>query len=132
MNRQTNVKDIIYIVFHSLVLVISITLFILLLINNSKLSKTSDYIMNYSPASITEAPSKDVETQPVAVQKQRMYILGVKDGRLAVYASDGYTVIDVLDTYVYSLPPSDREAVSAGIEVYTVSELVSLIQDYTS
>ena len=132
MNRQNKVKDILYIVFHSLILVISVTLFILLLINNSKISKTNDFLRDFSVASVTEITTTEIQTQPVAAQKESVYILGVKDGRLAIYASDGYTLIDLLDTYVYSLPQSDREAVSQGIEVYSVSELVALIQDYTS
>ena len=63
---------------------------------------------------------------------ERLYVLGVRDGRLTVYAADGSTVIDTLDAYIYSLPPADRDAVSRGISVYSVNELVSLIEDYTS
>ena len=103
-----------------------------MLINNSKISKTNDFLRDFSVASVTEITTTEIQTQPVAAQKESVYILGVKDGRLAIYASDGYTLIDLLDTYVYSLPQSDREAVSQGIEVYSVSELVALIQDYTS
>ena len=79
---------------------------------------------------VTEAPPP--ETQEISAPAERMYVLGVKDGRLAIYAADGYTLVDTLNTYVYSLPLSDREAVSEGIDIYSVNELVSLIEDYTS
>lgn len=130
MNRQNKTKELIHLIIMSLTLALSITLTILIIVGNSGISKTQQYLMRSLDTTATTTEIE--ETQQVGVVKEHLYILGVKDGRLAVYAADGYTVIDMLDTYVYSLPLSDREAVSEGIMVYSVNELVSLIQDYTS
>jgi len=132
MNRQNKTKDLIHLIILSLILTLSITLTVLLIVGNSKLSKTQRYLMAQSTETSSETVRTNEGTQPASALKDHLYVLGVKDGRLAVYAADGYTVIDILDTYVYSLPLSDREAVSEGIAVYSVNELVSLIQDYTS
>lgn len=131
MNRQNKTKELIHLIILSTILALSITLTILIIVGNSKLSKTQQFLMKSTDTSAAATPHPE-ETQQAGVVKEHLYILGVKDGRLAVYAADGYTVIDILDTYVYSLPLSDREAVSEGIAVYSVNELVSLIQDYTS
>ena len=132
MNRQSGSKDVIYIVILSLILSLCIALTVLLTINCIKLSDTRKYILSHSCAQNVSASADTGDSQNISAEAKRLYVLGVKDGKLAIYAADGYTVVDILDTYVYSLPLSDREAVSEGIAVYSVNELVSLIQDYTS
>ncbi len=132
MNRQNKIKDIINLVILSLILSLSIVLTVMLIISNSKLTRTEKHLLSVGITPSTEAYCTESPTQNVISPAERMYVLGEKDGRLAVFAADGTTVVDMLDTYIYSLPFTDREAISAGISVYSVNELISLIQDYTS
>ncbi len=133
MNRYNRTKDIVYLSILSLILVLSVILTVMLIVGNSKLSKTEKYLL--TAMTVTEVPA-DSQTEPPAQNVinplKCLYVLGEKDGKLTIYESDGHTVVDMLDTYVYSLPFADREAINKGIEVYSVNELVSLIQDYTS
>ncbi len=132
MNRQSKTKDIVYLILLASTLALCIALTVMLGVFGAKVAGTQKYIMSHECAAEPAQPPEDTETQQAISTAERLYVLGVKDGRLTIYAADGYTVIDTLDTYVYSLPLSDREAVSAGISVYSVNELVSLIEDYTS
>ncbi len=132
MNRQNKIKDIVNLVILSLILSLSILLTVLIIISNSKLTRTEKQLLAVSVTPVPEASSTEPPSQNAVAPQERLYVLGEKDGKVTVFASDGTTVIDMLDTYVYSLPFSDREAISAGIAVYSVNELVALIQDYTS
>ncbi len=132
MNRQSKIKDIVNIVILSLILALSITLTIMIIIGNSRLSRAEKHLLAVSADTVTEANSTETPAQNASSPVKCMYVLGEKDGRLAVYSADRQSVIDLLDTYIYSLPLSDREAISEGIAVYSVNELVALIQDYTS
>lgn len=58
-----------------------------------------------------------------------IYTLCVSDGVIAVKNAGG-EVVRTLDTYVAFLPDSDREALNAGIPVYSEAELAALIEDY--
>lgn len=133
MNRQTNNKDTVYLILTSITLGISVLLTVLLCIFGATVSRTEKFVSSHQcPTQIIRESAKDTESQEAVTTPKRLYVLGEKDGKLTVYASDGYTIVDILDTYVYSLPLSDREAVAEGIPIYTVNELISLIEDYTS
>ena len=64
---------------------------------------------------------------------------GTKPLTLTLYGITGKTtteeaikaVEEELNVYTYSLPQTDRTYLENGIMIYTVSELVSLIEDYT-
>lgn len=129
MRGYNKTKEIFYLITSSTVLALSVTLTVLLCIFGSRLSGLSKYVTSHE--CISTQP-ENVVTEKVDASPERMYVLGVKDGKLTVYAADGYNVIEILDTYVYSLPLSDREAVANGISVYSVNELISLLEDYTS
>ena len=132
MNRQTGKKDIVHLILTSVTLTMCIVLTVMLAIFGAKASRTEKLVFSHQCPTLTIQEPSDTESTETLVTPQRMYVLGAKDGKLTVYASDGYTVVDVLDTYVYSLPLSDREAVAEGIPIYSVNELISLIEDYTS
>ena len=129
MRGYNKTKEIFYLITSSTVLALSVTLTVLLCIFGARLSGLSTYVTSHE---CTIAQPEDEATERVDATPERMYVLGVKDGKLTVYAADGYNVIEILDTYVYSLPLSDREAVANGINVYSVNELISLLEDYTS
>lgn len=65
------------------------------------------------------------ETMPPA----RRYTISVCDGIIGVFDSDGRAVCTV-NVIVATLPRADREALSAGIAVYSDEELQALIERY--
>ena len=130
MKSHNKTKEIFYLIMSSLGVTLCITLIVMLAIAMSRLSEINRYVTSHECAA--EADTEIIQSEQVNSTPERMYVLGVKDGKLTVYAADGYNVIEILDTYVYSLPLSDREAVASGINVYSVNELISLIEDYTS
>ena len=132
MNKQINKNNIIQFILACVTLSLCITLTVMLGIFGSSVSRTEKYVRSHKCQSISNVVIPETGSQQVITTPERMYVLGAKDGKLTIFASDGTTVIDVLDTYVYSLPLSDREAVAKGISVFSVNELISLIEDYTS
>ena len=60
-----------------------------------------------------------------------LFVVREKDGRVAIFDYRTGKVIEELNVYTYSLPQSDRTFLENGIMLYTVSELISLIEDYT-
>ncbi len=132
MNRQTNKLDTVHLILTSITLTACIVLTIMLGIFGAKTSRTEKFVSSHQCPTQIVPDAQDTSANQAVVSPARMYVLGAKDGKLTVYASDGYTIVDILDTYVYSLPLSDREAVAQGIPIYSVNELISLIEDYTS
>ena len=130
MKSHNKTKEIFYLITSSLGVTLCITLTVMLAVAMSKLSGMNNYLTSHECSS--ETVTDTVKNEQLNTTPKRMYVLGVKDGKITVYAADGYNVIEVLDTYVYSLPLSDREAIAEGINVYSVNELISLIEDYTS
>ena len=63
--------------------------------------------------------------------KVLLYQLKEYDGRIALYGGDGM-LVELLDVYVFTLPDSDRAELSSGIPLYSETELLSILQDYTS
>ena len=61
-----------------------------------------------------------------------IFILGERDGRLALLCPDGESVYELFGVYVETLPDFDRGLIRAGIEIRTPDELRSLIEDYSS
>lgn len=63
------------------------------------------------------------------------YILREKDGKLALFSklSDGEeSLYQDYDILTKSLPKSDRELLSVGIEVASLSDALQLVEDYSS
>ena len=134
MNRYgiSKTKEIISLVIISLTLALCITITVTTMILASRVSDTKRLIDEHECSVQLEYRTHDTTLSEVVAEKERLYVLGVKDDRLTVFGSDGVSVIDTLDTYIYSLPLSDREAISEGIPVYSINELVGLIEDFTS
>ncbi|NLK40224.1 MAG: hypothetical protein GX303_08320 [Clostridiales bacterium] len=61
-----------------------------------------------------------------------MYIICEHNGKIGIFDSQKGELIEVLDRYVYSLPDADKQFLKKGIPIYSFSELLSLIEDYTS
>lgn len=58
-------------------------------------------------------------------------VVGVWEGRLAVFASSSNTPSAVYDVFVSSLPVTEQEALYVGIPVYSEAALQRLLEDYT-
>lgn len=62
---------------------------------------------------------------------EALFVVREKDGKVAIFDYRTGKVIEELNVYTYSLPQTDRTYLENGIMLYTVSELISLIEDYT-
>lgn len=62
---------------------------------------------------------------------EALFVVREKEGKVAIFDYRTGKVIEELNVYTYSLPQTDRTYLENGIMIYTVSELVSLIEDYT-
>lgn len=111
-----------------LILSLLIFLTVFFCINNAKITNAQNNILS----AISNVTSIMASADTTEETRQILYTLGEKDGKLTIFASNTDTIIDILDTYIYSLPNKDREAINKGIAVYSVAELISLIEDYTS
>lgn len=60
-----------------------------------------------------------------------LFVVREKDGKVAIFDYRTGKVIEELNIYTYSLPQADRNYLESGIMLYTVSELISLIEDYS-
>jgi hypothetical protein len=62
---------------------------------------------------------------------EALFVVREKDGKVAIFDYRSGKVIEELDIYTYSLPQIDRTYLENGIMLYNVSELISLIEDYS-
>lgn len=58
------------------------------------------------------------------------YLVKEYQGQIGIFSSDG-TLLEILDTYVKTLPEADRALLGEGIWVETREALNSLIEDYS-
>ena len=72
----------------------------------------------------TEVPSPEEEPEKI--------VLGVFEGKLAIFAGKSPYPNMVYDFFIRDLPEEDRERLSEGIEVSSESELRSLLEDFMS
>ena len=63
-------------------------------------------------------------------KEQAFWIVKAYEGRIGIFSSDG-TLLDVLETYVKTLPEADRRLLEEGIPAHTKDALDSLIEDYS-
>ncbi len=69
------------------------------------------------------------ETTSSGNVKKLLYRVCEADGFIAIKNADG-NIVRTLDVRTAFLPEEDREALKAGIEVFSESELTELIGDY--
>ena len=60
------------------------------------------------------------------------FILGAKDGFVALWKDDLPEPIRVFSYSITSLPPADRQALETGIHIENREELLKLLEDYLS
>lgn len=77
------------------------------------------------------AEAKDEEEIPTNATSTDTYVVRSCNGRIAVYTSSG-SMLYWIDVNVDLLPEADREALSKGIELESLSQLKAFLNDYTS
>lgn len=60
------------------------------------------------------------------------YKISVFNGKLALFEGSSKIPYKVYDTYVNTLPEEDLKLLTEGIKVKTSSELIKIIEEYTS
>ena len=75
----------------------------------------------------SEAP---VESEAPPEEASEGYLIKEYRGQIGVFSENG-TLLEVIDTYIKTLPEADRALLGEGISVKTKSELYSVIEDYS-
>ncbi len=77
-------------------------------------------------------PQEEREPEPSTPPEDETtgYLVKEYQGQIGIFSSDG-TLLEILDTYVKTLPEADRTLLGEGIWVKTREELNSLIEDYS-
>ncbi|MBE6767814.1 MAG: hypothetical protein E7549_02745 [Ruminococcaceae bacterium] len=78
-----------------------------------------------------DAPAKTGEDAATVSTADPHAVVGVFEGRLAVFSPHGDTPAAVYDVFVSSLPAAEQEALYVGIPVYSETALQRLLEDYT-
>ena len=73
---------------------------------------------------------REPETAAPPEDETSGYLVKEYQGQIGIFSSDG-TLLEILDTYVKTLPEADRTLLGEGIWVKTREELNSLIEDYS-
>jgi len=73
---------------------------------------------------------RDDENQVPPEKESTGYLVKEYEGQIGIFSSDG-KLLEILDTYVKTLPEADRSLLGEGIWVETRAELNSLIEDYS-
>ncbi len=76
------------------------------------------------------APESEAESDSKGEEKKEEYLVREYRGQIGVFSADG-TLLEILDTYVKTLPEADRVLLGEGISIKTKEELNSLIEDYS-
>lgn len=77
------------------------------------------------------APAVTKENAPKVSDTEPFAVVGVWEEQLAVFSPHGGTPTAVYDVFISSLPPTEQEALRAGIPVYSSAALQRLLEDYT-
>ena len=83
-------------------------------------------------ASLSDTPTAAAAQTAVSDAQKSRYLLGQKDGRLAVFLDGGEEPEIVFNIYLHHLPDVDRMRLEEGIAVSDYQTLLTLIEDYTS
>ena len=85
----------------------------------------SEVIYVYLSESITQSAVSETEL------KETWWTVKEYNGQIGVFNADG-SLLEILETYVKTLPAADQALLREGITVYSKKELFSVIADYTT
>jgi len=60
------------------------------------------------------------------------FLLGIHDGRIALWKDNNPEPVKVFPYSAYLLPPADRRALEEGIRFENLDELKRMVEDYLS
>lgn len=95
-------------------------------------SATQNAYLSESVSSLKDNVDKLSSVDASAVYKDAIFLVKeTETGKIGIFSFSDGSLVEELEVYTYSLPPTDRSYLESGILIYSVSELVSLIEDYT-
>lgn len=87
----------------------------------------------YHVAEKSSSEPAETGTIPVTAEAEaETMVLGLYDGKLALFRNGSVYPAEIYEIYAGSLPQADQEALAAGIPVADEAELVKLLEDYDS
>lgn len=92
-----------------------------------KLPSETEEVYVYLPQE-TKPPTQSEATPPEETTEG--FLVKEYRGQIGIFSADG-TLLEILDTYVKTLPEADRALLGEGISVKTREELNSLVEDYS-
>ena len=75
---------------------------------------------------------RTVSEPETATSQEAGWVVGVWEGKLAVFPAGAAEPTRVYEVYVASLPREERERLAAGVIASDETTLASLLEDYTS
>ena len=85
------------------------------------------------PAIVLQTSSSDtIQPTDIIAQDNAIYKLCECGGKIGIYDAETDILIDIIDVFVSTLPTKDRQALKAGIEVFTFTELAKIIDDFST
>ena len=77
-----------------------------------------------------EETSPETDNEPTSETVSEEYLIKEYRGQIGIFSAEG-KLLEIIDTYVKTLPEADRALLGEGISVKTKAELNSLIEDYS-
>ncbi len=79
-----------------------------------------------------EAVQEVIAVNKPLISKDALYCLYECGGKIGIYDAKSRILIDIINVYTSTLPKSDQQLLRSGIEIFTFSELSSIIDDFSS
>ena len=110
--------------------ILAIGIVICIVLNIIALSRMR--FLSESLASKPIEPENQFSAEQELLQLSAKYMLYECGGKIGIYDASSNTIIDIIDILVCTLPKNDRTALKKGIEVFSLSELSNIIDDFSS
>lgn len=120
---------------HRLILLYAVAMLCILISLFAYLLLVLDQVSTLTPAQKTEYVyvSEDTQNSPVDISdpsEESGWIVKEHMGKIGIFTKNG-TLLQILDTYVKTLPKADQILLGEGLEIETQADLNAIIQDYS-
>ena len=126
MNSKKSHFFIMMYAFGMLAILLALSLYLLSLLHRVStlpVSEKTEYIyVSEDPPALPEQPSE--------LSEESGWIVKEHMGKIGIFESDG-TLVQIIDTYVKTLPNADQELLGEGLKIVTQAELNAIIEDYS-
>ncbi len=78
------------------------------------------------------AKSGNIAEEKTSEVESALYTLSEYKGKIALYKRGYAMPVEIYEVYISSLPEGEQQKVKDGIEAYTDSEIIKIIEAYTS